>query len=102
MKTGQLLRKTRIKPRRSTLRRGEPTKAEKEAARVHCWFRAHGCCEECGKITPLEIGHLHHEHSKRRFGWMESESQRHVWLCQEDHAKIHNAGGHPCPRRPKP
>ena len=99
MKRTPLKRKTGIRAMRPTLRRGEPTPAEKQQARIDCWTRAHGRCESCSAPTPLNFGHLHHEHSKRRFGWMESESQRHIWLCPMCHHLTHQ-GGKPCPKRP--
>lgn len=78
-----------IRPRK-TLRRNEPTPAEKQDARVVCCDRALGLCEYCMAWTPVEWGHLHHEHGKRRYGWMESELQRHVWLCAKCHHDTHN------------
>lgn len=87
-----MIRRVPIRRKRPTLRRGEPSREEKAAARVKCRTRARGCCEVCGKLTPLGFGHLHHEHGKRRFGWMESDQQRHVWLCPACHAWLHSGG----------
>jgi hypothetical protein len=83
-----------IRPRK-TLRRGEPTPAEKQEARIRCCRRANATCEKCERFVPLGMGHLHHEHSKRRFGWMESDHQRHIWLCGDCHHDTHNPK--PCP-----
>lgn len=92
---------------RPTLRRGEPTPAEKKSARERCFNRAGGMCElqlvaECwgfapldGDDNPMSHGHLCHEHSKRVYGWMESEKNRHNWGCPPCHAASHNAGGKP-------
>ena len=88
---------TRIRPRK-TLRRGEPTESEKQEARVKCCSRARERCQKCDVFLPIERGHLHHEHSKRRFGWMESDHQRHVWLCGDCHHDTHC----PKPWPPKP
>jgi len=85
--------------RRPILRRGEPTAAEKQAARVVCFTKAHGKCYWCGRYVSLEEGQLCHEKAKRRFGWMESENQRHLWGCMECHSKSHNCGGKPCPSK---
>jgi hypothetical protein len=97
-----------IRPRK-TLRRGEPTKAEKQAAREHCYTRAGGMCQlqlvsECWGFAPLDSysgdpmthGHLSHEKSKRRFGWQESDTNRHLWGCPVCHSAQHN-GVKPCP-----
>lgn len=78
-----------IRPR-TKLRRGEPTKAEKQMARVMCCERAGEACEGCGCWLPIDVGHLHHDHAKRRFGWMESDSQRHKWMCHDCHHDTHN------------
>jgi len=88
---------------RKTLRRGEPTKEEKQAARIACRERAEGMCElgcspKClGGPLPLDgdlfqRGHLAHLHSKRRFGWMENEAQRHRWACYWCHSWEHSGG----------
>ena len=95
---------------RKTLRRGEPTKADKQAARLHCFTRAEGRCElalvaECWGYAPLDSysgdpmthGHLCHLKSKRRFGWFESEDtgQQHFFGCPPCHAASHNCDGKP-------
>ena len=87
-----------IRPR-SKLRRGEPTKEEKQAARVGCRSRAAGRCEDCGRPTLLSVGHLHHMHGKRRFGWQESEIQTHRWLCPACHHARHNPKAVPAKER---
>lgn len=95
-----------IRPRKK-LRRGEPTPEEKAAARIHCRERAHAMCElrcspEC-RPGPLPLhgdlftrGELSHLLSKRRFGWMENDKQKHRWSCHWCHAYEH-AGKKPCP-----
>lgn len=92
-----------IRPRR-TLRRGEPTPAEKQDARRKCRERARGMCElqsspDCipGKVWPLDgellrRGELSHLKSHRRFGWMESDVQKHRWSCPACHRWEHNGG----------
>jgi hypothetical protein len=103
--------------RRATLRRGEPTKEEKQAARVFARDRAKGMCEyrtlegkeilgvtihqspRClGGPIPLALGHLCHVAAKRRFGWMESDTNRHLWGCFECHMWEHS-GGKPVPKK---
>lgn len=97
-----------IRPRK-TLRRGEPTTAEKQAARIECRERARAMCElgdspQC-LVGPLPLdgnlfcrGHLCHLKSKRRFGWMESDVQRHLWGCFWCHQWQHQ-GGKPVPAK---
>jgi hypothetical protein len=97
-----------IRPRK-TLRRGEPTKKEKQEARRRCRERAGGVCElqvspECvpTRQWPLDgelgrRGELAHLHSKRRFGWMENDVQVHRWSCPACHRASHNCNGKPCP-----
>lgn len=129
MKRTPLTRKTKLKPGtkplkrvpvrkiRPTLRRGEPTKAEKEAARAVCFSRAKGMCQvsfthRCPGFVPLQgdeftRGQLAHLKSKRRFGWRESEEtgQRHLWACPEGHRLQHqygHQGEKPVPKKDKP
>lgn len=103
------MKRSRIRSVRPTLRRGEPSPAEKQAARVIAYSRANGMCQlhlvaECWGYAPLDSysgdpmthGHLAHERSKRTYGWMESETNRHYWSCPICHAFQH-AGGKPCP-----
>jgi hypothetical protein len=85
-----------IRPRK-TLRRGEPSKAEKETTRIAVRDRAHCICEsqthpECSgqRILPLDgdlwrRGHLAHGRGKARFGWRESEEQWLSWCCSPCH-----------------
>lgn len=101
---GPLKRKTWMRKVRKEPRKAEPTPAEKLIARQHCFERAQGRCElrisaECrgDRTTGFKGGHLHHEHAKRRFGWMESETQRHIWCCPACHALTH-AGIKPVPK----
>ena len=80
-----------IRPRR-TLRRGEPTPAEKNLARNGAYLRAQGHCEldpwlSCcgGRQWPLvgglrERGHLVHLRNKRMWGW---GGQNVCWGCAE-------------------
>lgn len=100
-----------IKPRK-TLRRGEPTSAEKQEARIRCHERAGGICElQCSPQChrgPLPIDgdlfermHLAHLHGKRRFGWFESDAQKHLCACQPCHAYEH-AGRKPAPAKERP
>ncbi len=85
-----------IRPRK-TLRRGEPSKAEKAAIRIAVRNRANGICEaqahpECSgrRILPLDgdlwrRGHLAHGRGKARFGWRESAEQFLTWQCAKCH-----------------
>ena len=93
----ETLKRTPLRPKRPTLRRGEPTSAEKAQARLECYQTAQGLCHWCRRFVPLSVGHLCHARAKRRFGWMPSEQQAHWWGCGECHGKSHNAGGKPCP-----
>lgn len=108
------MKRSRLNPVRSKLRRDEPTKAEKQAAREFCFNRAGGMCElqlcaECWGYAPLDSysgdpmthGHLAHRKAKRRFGWMESKEtgQVHDWSCPPCHQAQHNADGKPCPSK---
>jgi hypothetical protein len=82
---------------RRTLRRNEPSPAEKKRARELCCERAHSRCEmpfphPCPGYVPLETGQLAHLRGKRRFGWMESAEQRHLWSCAEGHRLQHCYG----------
>lgn len=98
-------------PRRArrTLRKGEPSPAEKQAARVACCERAQGRCEmpfphPCPRYVSLEQGQLAHLKAKRRFGWMESEEQKHLWSCSTAHLLQHQYGWSgipPCPPKVK-
>jgi len=81
-----------IRPRK-TLRRGEPSNAEKEATRRAVRDRAHGVCEaqqhaECSGQRILLLdgdlwhrGHVAHGRGKARFGFRESEQNWLTWLC---------------------
>lgn len=104
----RLQRRTPMKCFRAQLRRGEPTVDEKEAARVIAFSRAKGMCQlkrpGCLGYAPLndidDCGHqgqLAHERGKRRFGWMESEDQQHLWSCWWCHQLSHNCNGKPLP-----
>lgn len=92
-----MLKRSRIKPRK-TLRKGQPTPAEKQATRVAVRDRANGICEaqthpQCSgqRILPLDgdlfhRGHLAHGRGKARFGWRESEKQYLTWQCYFCHS----------------
>ena len=91
------MKRTPLRRFRPTLRRGEPSKAEKEAARAFCCARAQSRCEipfphPCPGYVPLEYGQLAHFKAKRRWGWMESEHQRHLWACEVGHRLQHAYG----------
>jgi hypothetical protein len=104
----------RLKPLRKVkpgLRRGEPTPAEKEAARLTCYARAQGFCQmekhhpRCTHYVPLngnefQRGQLAHLKAKRRFGWWESEEtgQKWLWASPWCHGLSHQYG----PSRTKP
>jgi hypothetical protein len=68
------MKRSPIRRFRPTLRRGEPSEEEKQAAREFACNRAGGRCEmpyhspRCTGIVPLELGHLAHFKAKRRFG----------------------------------
>ena len=107
------LNAARVRKVRPTLRRGEPSNAEREAARVLCHDRAHGRCEmpfphKCPMYVALDgsgRGQLAHLKSKRRFGWQESAEtgQKHLWACPEGHRLQHAygwTGEKPCPKKP--
>ena len=103
------MKRSAIKPRRKTLRRGEPSSLDKYEARVRCYMRALGICAICGKYAPLEHenemfrGNLCHKLGKRVHGWRESEvtGQKHFWAHNSCHMKSHNCGGKPCPTKPR-
>lgn len=111
-RTVQVLSKRMQMRPRPTPRRGEPTQAERKAARELARTRAGGRCQlriskECiwDKVWPLlgnllTRGHLHHALSKRRFGWHESTvtGQCHLWVCPFCHNYEH-AGRKPCPSK---
>lgn len=91
------MKRSRINPVRKTLRRGEPSKAEKEATRILVRARANGICEaqvhtQCSgqHILPLDgdlwhRGHLCHGRGKARWGWRESAEQWLTWQCPACH-----------------
>ena len=94
------MKRTRIRAFRPTLRRGEPSAAEKKAARESAFKRAKGFCEmphhspQCTGYVPLEEGHLAHLKAKRRFCWRENEAtgQRHLWASHWCHGESHAYG----------
>jgi len=95
------MNRTPLRKKRPGTRRGEPTPAEKQAARIACFTKAHGLCHWCGRHVSLEYGQLCHLKAKRRFGWVESEEQQHLWGCAECHSRSHNCDGKPVPSKGK-
>ena len=105
---------SRINPVRKTLRRGEPSKAEKEATRRAVRDRARGICEaqahpQCSgqDILPMDgdlwhRGHLAHGRSKGRFGWRESSEQWLTWQCYWCHIVSEHQQGIKMPRPDRP
>jgi hypothetical protein len=88
--------------RRPGVRRGQPTKAEKDLVRNGAYLRAEGGCEldrhlHCcgGKFWPLtgellNRGHLAHLRNKRMWGW---DEQNVCWGCPHGHLDlIHTKG----------
>lgn len=106
------MKRSPIRRARKTLRRNEPSPAEKKRARELCCARANGKCEmpfphPCPGYVPLEYGQLAHLKAKRRFGWMENETtgQRHLWSCTTGHDLQHKfgwSGVKPVPSKSKP
>jgi hypothetical protein len=108
------MKRSRINPVRKTLRRGEPSKAEKESTRIAVRARAHGICEaqhhpECSgqRILPLDgdlwhRGHLAHGRAKARFGWNENEEQFLTWQCWRCHLISEHTKGLKLPRPERP
>lgn len=99
------LRRTPIRKKRPTLRRGELTPEEKQAARV----KVHGICggkcelrlhEKCSRnrVLPLEGDlferfHLVHDGAKRRFGWPTEGPRRMRGGCYWCHIEaVHTKG----------
>ena len=86
-------------------RRGQPTKAEKEAERDRVYDRCGGQCElnllpQCWKgvlpkdgSTPWDHWHRVHLHSNRRFGWTEKSGNTLLGGCPACHLDgIHRMG----------
>ena len=91
--------------RRPTLRRGELTKAEKEAERDRVYERCGGRCElnlvpQCWKgvipkngDTPWDHWHLVHYHSKRPAFWSEAQGNILLGGCPACHLEgMHRLG----------
>lgn len=102
-----LKRYTPVRKKRPTLRRGEPTKEEKEAIRLAVYERCGGKCElhldkDCSgdSVLPFagsvfERWHLVHRRAKRRFGWREDPAtgQKHFGGCYSCHiVAVHSQG----------
>jgi hypothetical protein len=109
MKPRKAIPKRRAKPRR-----GQPTKAEKEAERNRVYARCGGQCElrdESGQPLhrdhtrgilppsgddPRYHWHLVHLHSKRRFGWTEAAGNTLLGGCYACHIlAMHTQGKKP-------
>lgn len=85
------VRKVRSKPRQGRLK-GKALRNLREA----CFERDGYKCRECHRSVLWFSGHMAHIKAKRRHG----DSLENVrTLCGECHAKEHNAGGKPCPRK---
>lgn len=107
------MKRSYINPR-NTLRRGEPSKDEKEATRIAVRNRAYGLCEaqvhpECSgqRILPLNgdlwrRGHLAHGRGKARWGWRESAEQWLTWQCSNCHLISEHQQGIKLPRPDRP
>jgi hypothetical protein len=109
MKRTPLVRKTRLRPVRSTPRRNEPSPAMIACLRAEVYQRAGGRCEL--RLSPSCIqgvlpytsdsmfthGHLVHLHARRRFGW-DLDNLR--WGCWQCHLIELHQGGKPCPKKP--
>ncbi|MGI4812090.1 MAG: HNH endonuclease [Janthinobacterium lividum] len=69
-------------------------------------MRDKGRCQACGVDTRYATGHMfensyHMAHIKaKRMGGDSLENVR--TLCGRCHRNEHNAGGKPCPRKPRP
>jgi hypothetical protein len=108
-----MIKRSRIKPRK-TLRKGQPTKAEKQATRIAVRNRAHGVCEaqvhpQCSGQAILSLdgdlwqrGHLAHGRGKARFGWRESSEQWLTWQCPFCHLISEHQQGIKIPRPNRP
>jgi hypothetical protein len=98
-----LIRRTAIRKRRATPRRGSLTAAEKHAIRLAVYVRAQGRCElnlgpKCipGVLpwdgeSPLFYGHLVHVRSRGAGGDWTLENCR--WGCVECHSGYHHTKG---------
>ena len=107
----RLCRKTPIRPRRPTLRRGELNPAEKSAAREFIYELSGGRCElrfpGCMGLIWLPYDgdvyhrwHLVHDGAKRRFGWPVSGPRRMRGGCYHCHEMLHRLGPKLCPLPP--
>ena len=103
------IRRTPVRKVRPGTRRGQPTRNEKACIRLAAYERAGGLCELrishlciLGVLpfigSAMERWHLVHLHAKRRFGWGEDNLCGGCYWC---HAASHNAGGKPCPAKPR-
>ena len=101
------MKKTPIKRKRSTPRRGEPSREEKAQVRRMAFYRAMGLCEldrhlGCcgGKRWPLEgdlreRGHLVHLRNRRMWGW---GAQNVCWGCPHGHLDLMHTKGLQVPK----
>ena len=91
-----------IPKRRAKPRRGEPTKEEKEAVRRAVYNRDGQACVDCGNHVYWESGYfgsMHLMHIKSRGAGGDWSMENLLTGCPECHAKRHNCGGHPLPRK---
>lgn len=85
------------------------TGPEKSKLREQVYLRAKGFCEVtdangkkfpgCNGYTPWKSGHLVHVLGVGAGG---SDTEENTWWgCQNCHDRLHNAGGKPCPPKPR-
>ena len=110
-RSAPIQRRTPVRKKRPTARRGEPTAQEKAAERQRVYDRCGGRCELRGEDgqplhkdhasgvlpfdgeTPWDHWHLVHLHSKRRFGWLESQGNTLLGGCSACHLEgVHRLG----------
>lgn len=102
-----MLRRTRIKPRRGKPRPRRLAGEEQEALRLACFQRDGGRCVECGRRliyepeSPFQENgyHMAHIGNKRMWGDNLENVRAKCSVCHLQ--KEHNAGGKPCPRKPR-
>jgi len=106
-----MIRRSQIRKKRPSTRRGQATPAEVEKVRLAVYERAGGRCElgimpNCIKgilpfdgETPLDHGHLVHMKAKRRYG---TSVEICKWGCWPCHLQgLHNSLGKPVPAKEK-
>lgn len=103
--SGQPIRRTPVRKVRPGTRRGQPTKAEKEAIRNAQYAESGGRCDMgispkhvWGVLPPTgsiyERWHLVHIKAKRVYGWGKENLCGGCYWCHIDHM---HQGGKPCP-----